>query len=63
MTTTHTAEEFVLYIHHEIDKIRKEGVRTYQHIADVLNARGLTTTRGDQWNGTTVAKLMASGKH
>ena len=61
--TTHSTEAFADYIHGEIEKIRSEGVRTYNHIADVLNSRGVTTTHGDKWNGTAIAKLMASGKH
>lgn len=35
-----------------------EGASTLQAVADCLNSRGKTTSRGGEWNPTTVRRLM-----
>lgn len=37
-----------------------EGVNTLQQLADCLNSKGLFTSRGNDWNATTVRRLMIS---
>lgn len=42
-----------------INRIRGEGVVTLQGIADRLNAQGITTARGGQWQPVQVSRVLA----
>ncbi|SHN69636.1 recombinase family protein [Bradyrhizobium erythrophlei] len=42
-----------------IREARKAGATTLREIADVLNARGVSTARGGQWYATSVRNMMA----
>jgi DNA invertase Pin-like site-specific DNA recombinase len=41
-----------------IREIRKAGATTLREIADALNARGVTTSRGGKWYATTVRNVL-----
>lgn len=41
-----------------IDAIRSAGVGTLAGIADALNARGISTSRGGKWHATTVKNVL-----
>jgi DNA invertase Pin-like site-specific DNA recombinase len=42
-----------------IREAQKAGATTLREIADVLNARGVSTARGGQWHATSVRNMMA----
>jgi DNA invertase Pin-like site-specific DNA recombinase len=42
-----------------IREAQKAGATTLREIADVLNARGISTARGGQWYATSVKNMMA----
>ena len=42
-----------------IREAQKAGARTLREIANVLNARGVSTARGGQWYATSVKNMMA----
>jgi DNA invertase Pin-like site-specific DNA recombinase len=42
-----------------IREAQKAGARTLREIADVLNARGVSTARGGKWHATSVKNMMA----
>ena len=44
-----------------IETIRAAGATTLRAIANELNARGITTARGAEWNATAVNRVLARG--
>ena len=44
-----------------IREAQKAGARTLRELAEALNARGITTARGGQWYGQTVANILERG--
>jgi hypothetical protein len=42
-----------------IREAQKAGATTLREIANVLNARGVSTARGGQWYATSVKNMMA----
>jgi hypothetical protein len=62
MQAEQTTTTMTQHLLREIETIRSEGVRTYHHLADVLNSRGYTTPTGERWNGTAVAQFMIAGQ-
>ena len=42
-----------------VREIRKAGAKSLRQIADTLNARGITTPRGDQWHASPARNVLA----
>ncbi|BAQ49245.1 resolvase domain-containing protein (plasmid) [Methylobacterium aquaticum] len=62
-TSIHTrqkrANQQATYLAPIIAEAQAGGASTLQAIADVLTARGLTTTRGGRWSPTAVTRVLA----
>ena len=44
-----------------IREVQRSGAKTLRHIADALNARGISTARGGRWYAMTVRNVLARG--
>lgn len=53
------ADEHAARILPVIEEIRRAGVTTLDGIGDALNARGVRTSRGGRWYGSTVRNILA----
>lgn len=54
------ADQFAANILPIIEGIQKSGITTLRGIASALDARGVKTTRGQQWTGTSVRRILNS---
>ena len=52
------ADRFAQDVHPVIEAIRGDGITTLRGIAAELNARGILTARGGQWDATRVRRLL-----
>jgi DNA invertase Pin-like site-specific DNA recombinase len=52
------ADRFAADVRPIIEGLRASGVTTYAGIAAALNARGVRTSRGDQWHATSVRNTI-----
>jgi len=53
-----TADQHAANVLPIIREAKRAGAATLRDIADVLNARGISTARGGQWHATTVKNLL-----
>ena len=53
------AEAYAANVLPVIREIQRAGVTSLHHIADALNARGITTPRGGQWYAKSVSNVLA----
>lgn len=58
---TAQADQFAANVMPVIEAIRAAGVATLKEIAEALNARGVRTVRGGQWEATQVKRILARG--
>ena len=53
-------EAFMRHLIVEIEAAEAAGMTAPQDIADLFNAKGVTTRKGRRWTGATVAKFLSS---
>jgi DNA invertase Pin-like site-specific DNA recombinase len=55
---SNAADEFAHKVGPAIREIIKSGIKSFERIAEALNARGIATARGGKWHPGTVRKVL-----